>query len=188
MKKSSLTPIWSNAAQSIGRFGSMKSWLTLGVAVGLLTATVGCSSQQAPKAEQPQAEQSNSEQSVAQQPADSTAAKPAEEAAGDSSRPLANVQLTAGADPMAMVLATRQPNTDAKGTEQIRLSYPAADKAVVVVTKTGLADDSVAAIRTRYEFAPVAGSAGQWQLTQATEQNKCRANRGPQDWSGELCK
>jgi hypothetical protein len=89
---------------------------------------------------------------------------------------------------MAMVLTTRQPSTEAVGSEQIRLSYPSSDKAVVIVTKTGLPDDSVAAIRTRYEFAPVAGSAGQWQLTKTTEQNKCQAQRGPQDWTGELCK
>ncbi|MFM7424762.1 MAG: hypothetical protein ACKO7W_07205 [Elainella sp.] len=190
MKKSSQTPLRFNSVHAAGRC-SIQVWLTVGVIAGLLSTVVGCTSQQIqqPKAEQSATEQPAAQQPVAQQPTD-TSPEASPEAAAGSSRTLENVQLTAGSDPLAIVLATRQPNTEAKGTEQIRLSYPAADKAVVVVTKTGLPDDSVAAIRTRYEFAPVASSTGatQWQLTQATEQNKCRDNRGPQDWSGELCK
>lgn len=154
-------------------------WLTIGLTTTLL-ALAGCSQ---PEASAPEAEQ------TAQQPAAETNAdaKPAE--SKDTFRPVTNVTLAPGADPMAIVFATRQPNAEPTGSEQIKLSYPAPDKALVVVTKTGLADDSVAAIRTRYEFTSAADASGakQWQLAQVGEQNKCQRDRGPQEWSADLC-
>lgn len=95
------------------------------------------------------------------------------------------------ADPMATVFQLRKFSGETVGSEQLRLNYPTPDKAVVTLTVRGLKDDSVKATRTRYEFQPAAGaSAGQqmWQLARVTEQNICQANRGPQDWSGEVCK
>jgi hypothetical protein len=134
---------------------------------------------------------SESQQSSKQATADSAdTAQPDTEAKTDS-RVVENITLQPGSDPMAIVFATRQPAEQPVGSEQFKLSYPTPDKAVVVVTRTGLQDDSVAAIRTRYEFVPVdsaTGGAKQWQLTQVTEQNKCQANRGSKDWTGELCK
>jgi hypothetical protein len=158
---------------------STKRAKALVLALGFLiaVATAGCTGSQT--AQKPA--QQNSE------PAAEPDATGQSSAAKTSSRVVENLQLSPAADPMAMVLTTRQPSTEPTGSEQIRLSYPAADKAVVVVTKTGLADDSVAATRTRYEFAPAEAGTGQWQLTQATEQNKCQSGRGSQEWTGELC-
>ncbi len=160
-------------------------WLTIGLTAAMLTLA-GCSK---PEASAPQADQ------TAQQPAADGSATEANADAkpGDAKevfRPVSNVTLAPGADPMAIVFATRQANTEPTGSEQIKLSYPAPDKAIVTVTKTGLADDSVAATRTRYEFKPAADASGakQWQLAQVGEQNKCQRDRGPQDWSAELCK
>ncbi|MBW4467231.1 MAG: hypothetical protein KME07_17535 [Pegethrix bostrychoides GSE-TBD4-15B] len=161
---------------------TQKSWMTSGLAIALLTlgALAGCSSQ--PTAQKPDAK-----------PAVESAAEPAGEsdsadAAKGTSRPVENVTLAPGNDPLAMVLATRQPNTEGVGSEQFKLNYAAPDKAIVVVTKTGLADDSMAAIRTRYEFAATGTEGAKWQLTQVSEQNKCRVDRGSRDWTSDLCK
>ncbi len=155
--------------------------LSLALAAGLLA--VGCSSQ--PKVQAPAESQTAApaEPQTAEAPAEPNA-----KGGATSDRTVENVQLAPGSDPMAMILTTRQPSAEPVGSEQIRLSYPSADKAVVTVTKTGLPDDSVAATRTRYEFTPVVDNPGQWQLSKTTEQNKCQAQRGPQDWTGELCK
>jgi len=152
--------------------------MTFGLAVALLSlgGMVGCSSQST--AQKPEAKGSE---------AVSTAAPDGDTVKG-SSRPVENIKLQPGADPMAMVLTTRQPNTSAVGSEQFKLNYLAADKAIVVVTKTGLADDSVAATRTRYEFAASGTGEAKWQLTQVSEQNKCKPDRGSRDWTGDLCK
>lgn len=155
-------------------------WLTIGLTTTLLALTA-CST---PEASSPQADQA-AQPPAAEPDAD---AKPTD--TKEAFRPVTNVTLAPGADPMALVFATRQSSAEPTGSEQIRVSYPAPDKALVTVTKTGLADDSVAAIRTRYEFTPVtdaAEGAKQWQLTQVGEQNKCQRDRGPQDWSAELC-
>jgi hypothetical protein len=151
-------------------------WLTLSLAATLLTVTA-CSNTSNPgtSASQDQAKPVE----TAQAPASS-----------ESSRPVTDVTIAPGTDPMAMVFALRQPKEAAIGSEQIRVAYPSPDKAVVTVTRTGLQDDSVTALRTRYEFsAPDATVEGtkQWSLTQVTAQNKCQRDRGPQDWSGELC-
>lgn len=155
-----------------------KSWMTSGLAIVLLAAgaMAGCSSQ-------PAAQKSEDK------PAEAAKAVEAEaEAVKGTSRPVQNVTLAPGADPMAVVLATRQPNTEGVGSEQFKLNYAAPDKAVVVVTKTGMADDAVAAMRTRYEFAATGAEGAKWQLTQVSEQNKCRPDRGSRDWTGDLCK
>jgi hypothetical protein len=157
--------------------------LTLGLLA--VVSTAGCTGSQT--AEKPADQGGKMTEPAATEPAATeTAQSPAAET---SSRPVENLQLAPATDPMTMVLTTRQPSTEATGAEQIRLSYPSSNKAVVTVTKTGLADDSVAATRTRYEFAPVEAAEGpkQWQLTQATEQNKCQPERGSQEWTGELC-
>lgn len=151
-------------------------WLTLGLTAALLTVTA-CSNT---------GTTSNSATQDAAKPVE-TADAPSDQ---ESSRPVSNVTIAPGNDPMAMVFALRQPKAGANGSEQIRVTYPAPDKAVVTVTQTGLQDDSVAAKRTRYEFSsPDASVEGtkQWTLTQVTEQNKCQRDRGSQSWSGDLC-
>jgi hypothetical protein len=155
-----------------------KSWMTFGLAVALLSlgGMVGCSSQST--AQKPEVKSSET----------APAAPETADSAKETSRVVDTIKLEPGADPLAMVLTTRQPNTEGVGSEQFKLNYLAADKAVVVATKTGLADDSVAAIRTRYEFAANGTGAAKWQLTQVSEQNKCKPDRGSRDWTGDLCK
>lgn len=106
-------------------------------------------------------------------------------------RTVENATLPApGTDPLAMIFELRQANGEAIGSEQIRVSYPTLDQAVVVWVQRGLADDSVSAIRTRYELRAVNNPDGQqlWQVVNVTQQNKCHAARGSQDWTGALCR
>lgn len=73
--------------------------------------------------------------------------------------------------------------------EEIALDYPQDNQAVVTITQTRLADDSVAAIRYRIELAPYGDEADeQWQVVWAGRQWQCQENRGHQDWSKDLCK
>jgi outer membrane murein-binding lipoprotein Lpp len=165
-------------------------WFTIGAASAVLLMA-GCSSPNTSTSSttQPSASTETAESKVdatadeAETSADAGAAKP-------TSRPVENVTLQPGTDPLAIVFAARQPNSEITGTELIKVAYPNPEKAIVTITKTGLMDDSIAATRTRYDFKPVEGSteeAKQWQLVQVTEQNKCQPNRGSQDWTGDLC-
>ncbi|MBF2048920.1 MAG: hypothetical protein EDM05_67780 [Leptolyngbya sp. IPPAS B-1204] len=160
-------------------------WLTIGLTAAVFSALAGCSS---PSPSNSAAETSSEETAqTASQPAETSTKS---DKGGEPFRVVENVQLQPGADPMTIVLATRQPSPEPVGSEQIKVNYPSPDKAVVTVTKTGLQDDSVAATRTRYEFTPsdsATEGTKQWQLVQVTEQNKCQANRGSQEWTGELC-
>ncbi|MGF1519448.1 MAG: hypothetical protein ACFCVB_16830 [Nodosilinea sp.] len=56
--------------------------------------------------------------------------------------------------------------------------------ALVLLTQTGLADDSVNGMRYRLEFVP---DGDQWQLDWAGRQVRCQAGRGSEDWSTDLC-
>jgi hypothetical protein len=106
-------------------------------------------------------------------------------------RTVENATLPApGTDPLAMIFELRQADGEAIGSEQIRVSYPTLDQAVVVWVQRGLADDSVSAMRTRYELRAVNNPDGQqlWQVVNVTQQNKCHADRGSQDWTGALCR
>lgn len=171
-------------------------WFAIGAASSVLLMT-GCSGSNTPTAstetantEQPAASSETTEPKAADETAKETAEADEAGATKPTSRPVENVTLQPGSDPLAIVFAARQPNSDITGTEQIRVTYPTPEKAVVTVTKVGLLDDSVAATRTRYDFKPVEGSteeSKQWQLVQVSEQNKCQPNRGSQDWTGDLC-
>jgi uncharacterized iron-regulated membrane protein len=166
-------------------------WFTIGAASAVLFVT-GCSGSNTPTAstEQPAASPAATEPKAADATAEETAEADEAGATKPTSRPVENVTLQPGPDPLAIVFAARQPSSDITGAELIRVAYPTPEKAVVTVTKTGLLDDSIAAIRTRYDFKPVEGSteaSKQWQLVQVTEQNKCQPNRGSQDWTGDLC-
>jgi hypothetical protein len=57
-------------------------------------------------------------------------------------------------------------------------------QAIVILTQTGLPDDSVEGLRYWLEFAP---EGNQWRLDWAGRQSRCRPNRGHQDWAAELC-
>ncbi len=72
--------------------------------------------------------------------------------------------------------------------EIVEEDYPQDHQVVVTITQTKLADDSVAAIRYRVEFAPYGDDAKQqWQVVWAGRQWQCQAGRGDDDWSTELC-
>ncbi|WP_088893080.1 hypothetical protein [Leptolyngbya ohadii] len=152
--------------------------LMAGMATAIVAVT-GCT-QSAPNASAPE-----------QPPTEDTATADAP-AAQTEFRVVENPTLPApGADPLAMIVSVRQAPGEPIGSEQIRVTYPAQDKAIVTVTQSGLPDDSVKAIRTRYELAPAEGSANgttQWKVTQVTQQNRCQAGRGSEGWTGDLCK
>ena len=167
-------------------------WLAIGLTSAVLLMTGCSSSSTTPTADSSQPAATTPDtapEAVAEAEAPDPTA-PSDATAKPSSRVVEGVTLPAGTDPLAIVVAARQPNAETAGTELIKLAYPTPNKAVVVITKTGLPDDSVAATRTRYDFKPVEGTSGaekQWQLAQVTEQNKCQKDRGPQDWTSELC-
>ena len=77
----------------------------------------------------------------------------------------------------------------AKETEVVEVTYPQENKAVVTIGQTNLADDSIAGIRYRVEFAPYGSISEdqQWRVIWAGEQYKCQSHRGHQDWSLDLC-
>jgi hypothetical protein len=60
-----------------------------------------------------------------------------------------------------------------------------ADEASVTVTRMGLADDSVRAVR--YEVTLDRNADGTWRLRTARRVQRCHPNRGHQDFSPELC-
>ena len=75
-------------------------------------------------------------------------------------------------------------------TETVEVNYPQENKAVVTISQTNLADDSVFGIKYRVEFAlydSTTSEAKQWRVIWAGKQYKCRLNRGHQDWSIDLC-
>ncbi len=72
--------------------------------------------------------------------------------------------------------------------EEIEVDYPQDRQAVVTITQTQLADDSIAAIRYRVEFAPYGDDTEQqWQVVWAGRQWQCQPGRGDRHWSTELC-
>ena len=95
-----------------------------------------------------------------------------------------------GSDPQQVALsALGLPEKVEKETETVEVTYPQANKAVVTISQTNLADDSVFGIRYRVEFAPFGSMSEnkQWRVIWAGKQYKCRSNRGHQDWSTDLC-
>lgn len=76
----------------------------------------------------------------------------------------------------------------ASGSEQIQVRYPQPGQAVVVLTKVGLADDSVGGLRYRVELTTRDSEATpQWQVMWVGQQFKCQPGRGSQVWTRELC-
>jgi len=58
------------------------------------------------------------------------------------------------------------------------------DETVAVVLVTGLADDSVADRRTAVALTP---DGDRWRLVRATWTQRCKTDRGHEDWSTEPC-
>ena len=72
--------------------------------------------------------------------------------------------------------------------ETVTIEYPGENLAVVEITQTNLADDSIADIRYLVKFAPYGDRAEeQWRVVWAGQQVRCQQNRGHQDWGTDLC-
>jgi len=94
-----------------------------------------------------------------------------------------------GSDPEAIALSAFG-NTDANlDSSTVDVSSPQPDQAIVILTQTGLKDDSVQAIRYYVEFQknPSDPANETWQMIWAGSQFKCYPQRGHQEWSPELC-
>ena len=91
-----------------------------------------------------------------------------------------------GADPTEVALAAFGSTEPGEGNfeEEAELIEQTDDQALVVLTQTGLADDSVNGMRYRLEFVP---EGDQWRLDWAGQQVRCQQGRGSQEWGTELC-
>lgn len=109
-------------------------------------------------------------------------------------KPIALTQLTknealTGEEPKAIALAAFGDVDSEGGSRDVKVEYPQPDRAVVIITQTGVADDSVRAIRYRAELVPTSKSqtGKQWKIVWAGSQFTCQPGRGHQDWSMKLC-
>ncbi|AFZ18929.1 hypothetical protein [Allocoleopsis franciscana] len=109
-------------------------------------------------------------------------------------KPIALTQLTknealTGEEPKAIALAAFGDVDSEGGSRDVKVEYPQPDRAVVIITQTGVADDSVRAIRYRAELVPTSKSqtGKQWKIVWAGSQFTCQRGRGHQDWSIKLC-
>ena len=75
---------------------------------------------------------------------------------------------------------------EGRKAESVSVDYSNRDnRAVILNTKEGLADDSVAAMRYRVEMQRIQGK---WQIIWVGSQSKCQQGRGHQTWQGnKLC-
>jgi PAS domain-containing protein len=73
---------------------------------------------------------------------------------------------------------------EGRKAESVSINYINRDRAVIINTQEGLADDSVAAMRYRVEMQQVKGK---WQIIWVGSQSKCQQGRGHQTWQGKLC-
>ncbi|MBD2743234.1 hypothetical protein [Coleofasciculus sp. FACHB-1120] len=172
--------------------GKFKSLLVLvGMALGLSACSVGESTQSTPiPASSPSVEQSS--QQVSQNALKNTPV------AGTERTKYKPIQLQEiksanslkGTDPKAIAIAHFGQTESEGGTREVTLEYPQQNLAVVTITQTGVADDSVGAIRHRVELVPTSPSAQtakEWKLAWAGSQVKCHVGRGHQDWSTQNC-
>ncbi|MBW4647398.1 MAG: hypothetical protein KME06_01660 [Kastovskya adunca ATA6-11-RM4] len=96
----------------------------------------------------------------------------------------------AGSDPEASALAAFGiSESEGNLSQTVTVDYPQPDQAVVILTQTGVADDSVNGFRYRLEMESTTPSPTNpsWQTVWAGRQFKCQPSRGHQDWSTELC-
>lgn len=103
---------------------------------------------------------------------------------------IASPEALKGTDPKAIALKAFGNIESEGGSRQVEMTNPQPDKAVVTITQTGVADDSISAMRYRVEFLSTSSAAQtgkQWQMVWAGSQHKCHVGRGHQDWSNELC-
>lgn len=85
----------------------------------------------------------------------------------------------------AVRLFSNQEEADGRNSENVEVKYSRSNTAVVLMSKEGLADDSVRAIRQRVEMRQ--NQNGKWEVVWVGEQNKCQPSRGSQVWTSKLC-
>lgn len=102
---------------------------------------------------------------------------------------ITNPDTLAGNDPKAIALSAFGTIESEGGTRQVTVDYPQTDYAIVTIIQTGVADDSVGAIKHRVELRQKQTSQASplWEVVWAGSQVKCHPGRGHQDWSTELC-
>lgn len=89
-----------------------------------------------------------------------------------------------GPNQAAVKLFGYQGEEKGRRREEIAVTYSRPDTAIILLTKEGLADDSLFAIKTRVEMRRAKNG---WQVIWAGEQYKCHQGRGSQAWSAKLC-
>lgn len=91
-----------------------------------------------------------------------------------------------GTDPEAIAQALYTAKEPMEGfyAETLESISVTPDQTVVIFTRLGLPDDSVAGIRYRLEFV---AQGEQWELVWVGQQFTCREGRGQQDWDTTLC-
>lgn len=74
--------------------------------------------------------------------------------------------------------------TEGNFEQEVEIVEQTTTDAIVILTQTGLLDDSVEGMRYWLEF-----DAGEnaWEMVWAGRQVRCYAGRGSQDWTTELC-
>lgn len=94
-----------------------------------------------------------------------------------------------GTEPKALAVSAFGNIESEGGSQEAIVNYPQRDRAIVTITQTGVADDSIRAIRYRVELQQhQSAQAGKpWKIVWAGSQVKCHPGRGHQDWSTKLC-
>jgi hypothetical protein len=103
---------------------------------------------------------------------------------------LAKPDTLVGDDPKAIALSAFGDIQSEGGSREVTVDYPQSNQAIVTIIQTGVADDSIGAIKYRVELVttPESASTGkQWKLVWVGSQVKCQPGRGHQDWAVELC-
>lgn len=102
---------------------------------------------------------------------------------------IADVNTLVGNDPKSVALSAFGNIDSEGGSRNVTVDYPQSQRAIVTITQTGVADDSVGGIKHRVELQQTksAQTDPQWKVVWAGSQVKCHPGRGHQDWSTELC-
>jgi cytoskeletal protein RodZ len=102
---------------------------------------------------------------------------------------IADADALVGNDPESVALSTFGNIDSEGGSRDVTVDYPQSQRAIVTITQTGVADDSVGGIKHRVELQQTksAQTDPQWKVVWAGSQVKCHPGRGHQDWSTELC-
>ncbi len=95
-----------------------------------------------------------------------------------------NPLLTSNPMALAKTLFKDRERVEGRSHESFETLETDGTSQVIGITKIGLADDSMAAIRYRLEFV-VEGN--QWRLAWGGKQFSCHEGRGGQSWDKELC-